>query len=207
MTIRQRAGATSGESGVAPRAPAPAAGQPCGSLARVLARIYREGRPEILVVGPLCGQTVVYLAERGARVHVDAFEPPAAPLARDDAAEPTPFRIEQPDESFDLVLAWEHIDFIPPELLPEFGRELGRLLRRGGWLFLLSQMKPSPGPERLSRFRLLADDLIAREATAGPARRRFVHSTRDVERALAGFSIQGVHLQRNQVREFSALKL
>ena len=42
-------------------------GRPCGALARVLARAFREGKPEILVLGPLSGASVVYLAGRGAR--------------------------------------------------------------------------------------------------------------------------------------------
>jgi cyclopropane fatty-acyl-phospholipid synthase-like methyltransferase len=182
-------------------------GQPCGSLGRILARIFKQSRPEILDLGPLCGQTVTYLAERGARVSVEPFEPPN-PVA-EDAVDPPPspaIRFDQPDGQFDLVLAWEHLDFIPPESVPEFAQEISRVLRDGGWLFLFSLMAKPSGPEPPSRFRLLADDLIVREGSGLPARRRWASSTRDIERALKGFSIQGVQLQRNQMREFSAVK-
>ena len=185
------------------------AGQPCGSLARILARIFKHPRPEVLDLGPLCGQTVTYLAERGARVSVEQFELPH-PVVADHGDEPPPvppIRFDQPDEQFDLVLAWEHFDFIPPERMPDFADEVARVLRDGGWLFLFSQMAPPSGPEQPSRFRLLADDMIVREPSGVPARRRWANSTRDIERALTAFSVEGVQLQRNQMREFSAVKV
>jgi len=186
------------------------AGQPCGSLARILARIFKESRPEVLDLGPLCGQTVTYLAQRGAVVTVEPFDPPpAVPAAKpgEPAVEPPPLRFDQPDAKFDLVLAWEHLDFMPPDRLPDFAEEVLRVLRDGGWLFLFSLMAPTQGPDRMRRYRLLADDMIVREATELAPRRRWASSTREIERALKGFSIQGVQLQRNQMREFSAHKV
>jgi hypothetical protein len=67
-------------------------------------------------------------------------------------------------------------------------------------------MRPAAESEPPSRYRLLADDMIVREATDLPPRRRWVHATRDIERALAGFSIQSLHLQRTQMREFVAFR-
>jgi len=187
-----------------------AAGQPCGSLGRVLARIFKEARPEVLDLGPLCGQTVTYLASRGARVTVEPFDPPhpvSAAIPGQEPPDPPPIHFDQPDAHFDLVLAWEHLDFLPPERMPDFAAEVLRVLRDGGWLFLFSRMASPTGPEQPPRYRMLADDMIVREPTDLPARRRWGSSTRDIERALKGFSIQGVQLQRNQMREFSALKV
>ena len=45
-----------------------------------------------------------------------------------------------------------------------------------------------------------------REPSGRKPERRWVHPTREIERALAPLSVQGIHLQRNQIREFSALK-
>jgi hypothetical protein len=187
-----------------------AAGQPCGSLARVLARIYKEPRPEVLDLGPLCGQTVTYLAGRGARVSVETFDPPLPlPPGEPDAvpAVPPPIHFDQPDKQFSLVLAWELLDFVPPERMQDFAAEVLRVLHDGGWLFLFSRMTPPSGLEQVPRYRLLADDVVVREPTQLPARRRWATSTRDIERALKGFSIRGVQLQRNQMREFSAVKI
>lgn len=186
-----------------------AQGQPCGSLGRVLARVFRRPKPEILDLGPLCGESVVYLAGRGARVHVEEIAP-LEPLPERRPGEPIPavarFGLEQADSSVDLVLAWEMADFVPPERLAEFGGEIVRVLREGGLVFLLAfATKPCP-EEAPPRYRILADDLLARVAGGGPPRPRFAHPNREIEKALAGLSIQGIHLQRNQLREIVALK-
>ena len=52
------------------------------------------------------------------------------------------------------------------------------------------------------RYRVVDDDRIIREESGIKARRRWVHPTRDIERALAPLTIDGLHLQRNQLREF-----
>jgi len=183
-------------------------GQSCPTLVRALESIFRSDRPEILDLGPLCGQTVVSLADRGARVAVEEFCPPApTPEADKDAAAPAvePLRIDQPDGRFDLVLAWELWDFVPPERLAEFGAEIHRLLADNGLLLLLSLNVPQKDGKsfgRLSRYRLLAEDRLAREEIDGPRHRRWVYSTRQIESALAPMSIQALHLQRSQLREF-----
>lgn len=189
--------------------------QSCAGLGRVLGRLLKEEQPRILDLGPLCGESAVYLAGRGARVSVDAFEappptPPRAPgQSREDAPPPPPLTIDQADALFDLVLAWEHADFVPPERLRDFGAELRRVLAQGGYLLLFARNSAAgddPAWRRPGRYRVVADDRLAREQGAGPARRRWVHPTREIERALAPLSIQGLHLQRNQVREFLARK-
>jgi hypothetical protein len=185
------------------------AGHPCGTLGRVLSRVYRERRPEILDLGPMSGATVMYLAGRGARVHVDEFAPPPPTPERKPGQPPVeivPVRLDQPDAFHHLVLAWDWIDFMPPERLQDFGAEMRRILREAGWLFLFSHARPPEGAGRPSRYRLLADDLIVREQARGPRRRRWVHPNRDIERAFAGFEVQALHLQRDQTREFLLLK-
>jgi hypothetical protein len=171
--------------------------------------VFRDSKPEILDLGPLCGETVVYLAGRGARVHVEGFEPPE-PLAPkrpgETPAAPIPLRLDQPDGKFNLVLAWELPDFVPPDRLPEFGAELRRVLKDQGTLLLFSQSKPTSASECPARYRLLADDMIAREVPAERTHPRYTHPTREIERALKGFAVQGIQLQRNQMREIFAIK-
>jgi hypothetical protein len=196
-------------SGVSVAPPAAAAGQPCGGLGRAVARAFREGKPQILVLGPLCGESVVFLAGRGARVHVDAVELPEPIPARQAGApveEVRPIRIDQPAGAFDLVLAWEMLDFVPPDRLQEFGSEIVRVLRVGGQLVLFAHLKPPSDRAVLPRYRLLADDLIVREEPATPPIPRYVHSNLMLERAIAGMSVQNIHLQRSQMREILASK-
>ena len=185
------------------------AGQPCGGLGRAVARAFRDGKPQILVLGPLCGESVVFLAGRGARVHVDEVELPE-PIPKRQPGEATPalrpIKFDHPSGSFDLVLAWEMLDFVPPDRLHEFGAEIVRLLRVGGQLVVFAHQKPPSDRAIFPRYRLLADDLIVREEPAGPPLPRYVHSNLMIERAIAGLSVQNIHLQRNQMREILASK-
>lgn len=199
----------------------PAAQQPgegaqsCGGLGQALTRVLKEERARILDLGPLCGESAVYLAGRGAKVSVEQFTAPDPAPPRDpkkpaeEQPPPPPLTIDQADALFDLVLAWEHTDFVPPERLADFGAELRRVLAQGGYVLLFARNSPAAddkGWRRPGRYRVVADDRIVREEGKGPLRKRWVHPTRDIERALAPLSIQGLHLQRNQVREFLAKK-
>jgi hypothetical protein len=183
-------------------APAAPADQSCPSIQRALTRVLKEqAKPEVLDLGPLCGETAIYLAGRGARVCVEEFASPTAAQ--------TPIAIPQPDGKFHLVLAWEHADFTPPDRLRELGTELSRLLARGGWLLLLCRDNSTGAKltqDRPSRWRIVADDRVVCEPGTGPERPRWAHLNRDLERALAPLAIQGIHLQRNRMREILALK-
>ncbi len=211
MSLRQRgAGSPATSSSTRGEKTLSLRGHPCGALARVLARAFREVKPEILDLGPLWGDSVTYLAGRGARVYVENFEPPRSIPPRrpgEAPAEIEPVRFDQPDGRMHLVLAWEMSDFVPPERLVEYGSELRRVLRDGGMLFLLSHGRPPAEREVPVRYLLLADDMVVREPSRMPLLRRYVHPNREIERALAGFSIEGIHLQRSQMREITAVKV
>ena len=183
-------------------------------MARVLKRVFRVDKPEILDLGPLCGPTAVYLADRGARVSVEEFEPPPEtpqpkPGQRATEVVKTPVRIEQPTGKFNLVLIWETLDFTPPDRLADVAAEIARVLANGGWVVLFSLTDKSPPDSHLrpGRYRLMGEDRIVRHPAGGRAvARRWVHPTRDIERALSPLKVQGIHLQRDQMREMLALK-
>ena len=208
--LRQQMRKAVGYSGVFPSA---SEAQSHPGVAKMLERAFRKSKPEILDLGPICGHTVVYLADRGARVSVDEFDPPPPTPTQEpgeDEIVVEPIRIEQPDGRFDLVLAWEQCDFVEPQRLPEFGAELRRVLGAGGCLLLFSRNATGRETGRSSevpcRYRLVSDAQAVREEAERPQRPRWIHPTREIERALAPLSIEGIHLQRNQIREFSAVK-
>lgn len=192
--------------------PDPAAAEPqghaCETLRRALDRALRGGRAELLYLGPLCGQSVVHLASRGAKVHVDEFVPPE-PIPPKKPGEPEPriepFRLDHDDGTFDLVLVWESLDFVPPERLAEVGSELRRVLRVGGLALVLSHSRPEGDRQSPPRYRIVADDRVAREESGFPEGPRWVHPNREIERALSGLSIETMHLQRTQLREILAV--
>lgn len=185
----------------------------CPSLAKALKRISTRVKPQILDLGPLCGSTAVFLANRGARVCVEGFKPPP-PLPKKikgDDAEPVAverFCIDQPTDEFDLVLGWEAIDFTPPDRLEEVVGEMKRVLRENGLILMLSRNSTGsrkPVRDVPGRFRVVAEDRLSREPAGAETSTRWVHLTREIERVLKPLSVQGIHLQRDQTREILAL--
>lgn len=193
--------------------------QACPGMSRALRGILkRKEKPEVLDLGQHSRSAALYLAERGARVHIDDFQPPPAP-PRDGERKPggskapqpavPPVAIRQPDRKFDLVLAWEHGDFVSPERLREFAAEVARVLAPGGWLVMYAQDDPGAPAGRQEQpacYRLTGEDRLVRTPSAGPARQRWVHPNRSLERALAPLTVQSIHLQRNRIREILVRK-
>jgi hypothetical protein len=180
----------------------------CQMLGRALERALKSPRPEILDLGSRCGESLVYLAGRGARVTVGEIDPPRPdPIGRSLArGEPgpllPPIRIEAPESRFNLVLLWEWIDFIPPDRLAEVGGQISRRLEKGGLVLLLSRAVRTTGAdERPRRYRVLSDRDVRPEPVKGPALTRYLHPTREIQRAFAPLSLVGIHLQRSQIRE------
>ncbi|MHC5024965.1 MAG: class I SAM-dependent methyltransferase [Planctomycetota bacterium] len=192
--------------------------QACPGMARALKRILSKSeRPEVLDLGQFSPSAALYLAKRGARVTVEDFEPPPPTVRRkktdavsdDETPDKQPVVITQPDGKFDLVITWEHGDFIPPDRLQDFAAEMSRVLAPGGWLLMYAKDNPGSTPAREDRpacYRLTADDRILRSPAAGPARPRWAHPNRMIERALAPMSVQSIHLQRNRIREILVRK-
>ena len=189
--------------------------QSCPGMARALERILsKEEQPEVLDLGQHSRSAAVYLANRGARVCVDAFvPPPETPKKKkgqdDSDVEKTPVVLAHEDKKFDLVLAWEHWDFIPPDRLADFAAEVDRVLAPGGLLVMYCRDAGQASDvlqEQPASYRLTADDKVIREQDTGPTRPRWGHQNRKIEQALAPLSVQSIHLQRNRIREFLVRK-
>jgi len=185
-------------------------GTACPSLVKALGKILRDDRPRILDFGSQCGATAVALANRGAHVTVDevSFPEPTPEADDDDPVETPPYKLDHDDDAYDLILAWEMFDFIEAGRLQEVGNEFARILAKNGWLLLFARNsgRNEPAPEALPRYRITAEDRLIREACEGTRRERFTHPTRTVEAALKPLKVQGIHLQRNQLREFLSVK-
>jgi hypothetical protein len=183
-------------------------------MTRVIERVFRQEKPRVLDLGPFCGDTAIFLADRGAHVSVTEFlprlpTPEPDPGSSVDADAKAPLRIDEADGAFDLLLAWEWLDFTPPDRLGDFAAEVRRILADDGWLLLFALNDPAvkdSAMRRPGRYRLVEDNQLVRTPVGEVTRRRWTHPTREIERALAPLSIQGIHLQRSQMREFLALK-
>ena len=178
-------------------------------LRKTIDRTFRDDKARILDLGPLCGVSIVDLASRGAKVCVEEFVPPRPRPAADAKGEvpnPPPVRLDHDDASFDLVLLWERLDFVPPDRLREFCQEIRRVLKVGGWVLALTSSRKEPRRASAARIRIVDDEHIAREPSGEPERPRWAHPNRELERSLDGVSIQRIHLHRDGLREVTGLK-
>ena len=185
--------------------------QPCPSLGKVLERLFRDDRrPRILQLGPFSGRSAVHLAERGARVTVDEID---VSTLRPDASDPEAaktfepsLRLDHDDASFDLILLWDALDFVPKAGLPACGPEMARLLDDEGWMLMLAGGDvgtEEPPPAAPDQFEILGPETISRRPVPGAAPQpRYQHPTRRLEKAMAPLIVDGVHLRRSQIREF-----
>lgn len=184
--------------------------QACPSLSKALKKLFREegASPRVLDLGPFSGESAVYLARLGARVTVEEFNHlPFNRAPEDDDDVPAPvLKIDAPDGAFDLILAWEHFDYLPRNELDRWGAELRRVLADGGWLLFFAR-NPKLGNseaevEAPQRFRITGDDSLTVTETGWEGRLRYAHPTRLLETAVSPMKVNGIHLQRNQTREF-----
>lgn len=186
------------------------AAQACPTLKGALDAALRQTDPRILDLGPFFADTAVFLADRGARVSVEEFQPPPPPAGADDddAPAPEPLRLAYPDEHFDLVLTWEWWDFIPRQRAAEFAAELRRVLTPGGrlLLFSLNSSEPKAVNSPIYRYRVADEEQVFRFPVPERSAPRWCYPTREIERLLAPMTIQKLHLHRNQMREFLAHK-
>jgi 2-polyprenyl-3-methyl-5-hydroxy-6-metoxy-1,4-benzoquinol methylase len=192
--------------------------QKCPTLGHALESLFRQKeKPEILDLGPLCGDTLTYLANRGARVAVEEIRMPPAvaasavgePSVGEDEAEVEPITIDQADERFDLVLGWEALDFIDDARLDQVMAELCRVLVPGGRLLFIAMNNSPTAPVtsgRRARYRVTADDQVVREELQADPIPRWCRPTRDIERSLSPLKVEKLHLHRNQTREFLAMR-
>jgi len=187
--------------------------QSCPGMARALKRILQPGsQPEVLDLGQFSRSAALYLASRGARVAIEDFEPPPpTPRLKPGAksVDKPAIKISQPDRKFDLVLGWEHVDFVPPDRLADVTAELSRVMLPGAWLILFAEDRPvarESRPDHQWCYRLTADDRVVRSPGAGPERPRWPHANRAIERALSPLRVQSIQLQRNRIREFLVQK-
>jgi len=177
----------------------------CPTLEKAVERSTKHGRPAVLTLGGADGPTITFLAEFGAKLTIEEFEPPPV-RDPDDEAPAKPFKFDFPSRGYDLILLWEWADFFPKEALPELGLELARISRPGATLLLLSRSSFDGKFDRPMRYKIHDERTVSRKPLPGASRPRFVHPTRTLELALKRFSISGIHLQRDQTREILAVR-
>jgi SAM-dependent methyltransferase len=177
-------------------------------LGPVLDELRRQRRPRVLDLGPALGTSVEFLAGysvqlfiadlyRSMRSSTGQLPTDAARLQR--ALED---QLPVPEEGpFDLVLAWDLLNYFATDQLEVLGQHLGGLCRPGGQLFALVATRGSIS-DRPMNFEIVARDLLRWVNTAATERASPCYHETALQRLLDAFAVQTSFLLRNGMQEY-----
>ncbi len=180
-------------------------------------RNYLQKTPSLRVLdfGATSPANINYLTSRGHSVYManivqDSTRPewlkPAQGTEEKDA--PLQFdtegfmaaNLDFSGRDFDVILLWDTVNYLPPEMAPALFERLRKVLRPDGLLLAFFHSRLS-GPETAyARFQLSdADELIVHEGGNFPVRK--IYQPRQVEKFLEGYSNMRFFLDKDNVRE------
>jgi SAM-dependent methyltransferase len=180
-------------------------------------RSYLESAPSLRVLdfGATSPANINYLTSRGHSVYManmvqDATRPEWLKPAQDSEDKNTSLQfdtdgflaanLEFSGRDFDVILLWDTVNYLPPEMVPALFDRLRQVLRPDGLLLAFFHGRLS-GPETAyARFQLSdGDELIVHDGGSFPVRK--IYQTRQLEKFLEGFSNARFFLDKDNVRE------
>ena len=177
-------------------------------LGQVLHELERQRRPRVLDLGPALGTSVEFLAGYSVQLFIaDLYRslrsstgqlPPDADRLRRALEDQLPIPDEGP---FDLILAWDLLNYFATDQLEALGQHLGALCRPGGQLFALVTTR-GPISDRPMNFEIVARDLLRYGATAASERDSPGYHETALERLLDAFAVQTSFLLRHGMQEY-----
>jgi hypothetical protein len=182
-------------------------------LPALLDGLPADARPAILDLGPAVGVNIDFWSGLGCRLHVADLQD-SLHAATPSWSEPEgdtallPAGILPVSSTFDLVLAWDLLNYLTLPQMRAVARGLAPCTRRGTMLFALigtlRQMPPRPLRYRIAgRDRLLYEDGPAVAPRAAEATRPCPRYRQpDLERGLPLFAVATSYLLRTGVQEY-----
>ena len=162
----------------------------------------------MLDLGPALGASVEFLAGYSVQLFIaDLYRsvrsstgqlPPDAARLRRALDEQLPVPDEGP---FDLILAWDLLNYFGADQLEALGQHLGALCRPGGQLLALVATRGSISDRPMS-FEILGHDTLRYHATAATERPSPSYRETGLERQLDAFVVQTSFLLRNGMQEY-----
>lgn len=162
--------------------------------------LRRRGRSRGLAVdlGPAIGDNIAFFSRLCSRVYVADF---AAALATHGQTAPvTGLLSDLGDDPVGAVLAWDLLNYLPPERLAELGGILADGCRPGALAFaLIGYLKEIP--DCPLRFRVHDTTTLAYENRSPHSRLSPRYSPHDLSRLLPAFRVETSYLLRNGYQE------
>ncbi|HXI02475.1 MAG TPA: hypothetical protein VNI57_04795 [Candidatus Saccharimonadales bacterium] len=157
---------------------------PSKSLQRLIGRALQlQSSPRLLMLGELCGQNIAYLGERGFRVSVE----------KDIKA--------GMEDLFAAAILWDALWMMPPEVARRRTQRLFDMLEPGAPVLAFFGAPAPPAPCPRSRYRILSDSTIRREAVEGRFGRAYPFQNRDILQIFERFENDHLQTKRDGRRE------
>ncbi len=185
----------------------PPAGHQSLALRSILDRLAHRRRPRVLDLGRAAGANVEFFAGHGCSLYIaDLYRS----LAGEGRLPPDPPRLDRAlDEQlpqpatgpFDLILAWDLINYFDPPRLEVLGHRLGSLCRPGGQMLALIATRDRIADRPLAFSIRDAGNLDYRSSATGEhPPPRYIEA--QLERLLPSFSVETTYLLRNGIQEY-----
>lgn len=176
---------------------------PSPALKVILTELPRDEKIRILDFGPAVAENVSFLAQYAVRIQVvDALR---ESLDSDLAVRVLDGLVSDHSGIFDLVLLWDHLDYMPPAQGAEIVEAALPLCRPDARCMVQTRttatMSARPLTYRVRDEKHLVYEWLSREETGAPQM-----TPAAVEEVLKGFSIEHAFVLRNGVREYVATR-
>lgn len=106
--------------------------------------------------------------------------------------------LDYPAESFHGVLAWDLVDYLPPEVVQAFVSRLHELTRPGGAVLAIFHNRP---PERFHRYRVVSAEGMEYIPSTAPVPFGRVLPNREILNLFSSFRSSKTFVGRDQIRE------
>jgi SAM-dependent methyltransferase len=189
--------------GGASKAPA----HPTKALKKFLSTLGAHPQPTLLDIGPVVGQNVTFFGERlGCKFQVEEISKDIDRFVREDKLPELPDflnrRFPQADESFDGILCWDLFDYLDKAAAQALARQLVRVLRPGGVLFVLFNATEAVPTTRIyTRFVVVDEETIQHRSYASARGKQRPLPNRDILRMFEPLRVTDQFLLKTNTRE------
>jgi hypothetical protein len=158
--------------------------------------------PQILDIGPICGQNIDYLINRYTRIHVCDLVQRLAPepLQPIEAEAIVPW-FDYDENSFDGIHLWDVPDHLDDRALKRLVALCSEILKPNGLLMVIAGTTSLPQPYQ--HYVVIGNDMMVRLMKSTSFRLPYFHrSNRDIEIAMKPFEQYCSFVCMNGIREF-----
>ncbi len=185
------------------------------ALPGLIERLDGDRKCGILDLGPAHGATVEFFSQYSCKLYVaDLYrslqtyhvDPGIEPQDDDEAAAERARIFDEllpydGDTRFDLVLAWDLLNYLEPEQIEVLSRRLARFSQHGTKLFAMVAIHQEI-PARPCAFKILDTETLEYDALTHRTRAAPRHTEPALRRLMSGFDVESTCVLRNGLQEY-----